>query len=101
MKKTFLLSLLTFISITFSFSQNIGINADATLPNSSAMLDIKSTNKGLLIPRVALTATNDGFTIPSPATSLMVYNTAAIAGSQGVTPGYYYWTGAKWTKSNQ
>ena len=98
MKKIFVLSLLTFITVTFSFAQNVAINADATLPNSSAMLDVKSTSKGMLIPRVALTGTNDGTTIPSPATSLLVYNTANITGTQGVTPGYYYWTGAAWVQ---
>jgi hypothetical protein len=95
MKKIFSLSLLAFITVTFSFAQNVAINADATLPNSSAMLDVKSTNKGLLIPRVALTGTGDITTIPSPATSLMVYNSlAAGTGATAVVPGYYYWDGS-------
>jgi hypothetical protein len=81
---------------TISIAQNVGINADTSLPNSSAMLDVKSSNKGVLIPRVALTGTNDVTTIANPATSLLVYNTANITGTQGVTPGYYYWTGAAW-----
>jgi len=99
MKKTFLLSLFTFMTVTFSFAQNVAINADATLPNSSAMLDVNSTNKGLLIPRVTLTGTNDAFTIPSPATSLLVYNTtAAGSGGTAVTAGYYYWTGTAWVQ---
>src|SRR5882757_7990735 len=33
-------------------SQNVAINNDGSLPNSNAMLDIKSGNKGLLIPRM-------------------------------------------------
>jgi BclB C-terminal domain-containing protein len=99
MKKTFLLSLLTFITVTFSFAQNVGINADGSLPNSSAMLDVKSANKGLLIPRVALTGTGDVTTIPSPATSLMVYNTASAGtGSTAVVAGYYYWNGTAWVR---
>jgi len=99
MKKTFLLYILTFITITFSFAQNVAINADATLPNSSAMLDVKSANKGLLIPRVALTGTADATTIPSPATSLMVYNTtAAGTGTTAVVAGYYYWNGTAWVR---
>ena len=44
-------------------------------PDPSAALDIFSGNKGLLIPRVALTGALDGTTIPSPATGLLVYNT--------------------------
>jgi len=37
-------------------------------PDVSAELDITTTNKGLLIPRIALTGTNDITTINSPAT---------------------------------
>jgi hypothetical protein len=80
---------------TFAFAQNVGINATGTPPNNSAMLDIDASNKGLLIPRVALTSATDITTIPSPATSLLVYNT----GTGGLTPaGYYYWDGSKWVK---
>lgn len=98
MKKIFLL-FLTAITVTFSVAQNVGINADGSLPNTSAMLDVKSANKGLLIPRVALTGTGDVTTIPSPATSLMVYNTASAGtGTTAVTPGFYYWENAKWNR---
>jgi hypothetical protein len=59
------------------------------------MLDIDANNKGLLIPRVALTSATDATTISSPATSLLVYNT----GTGGLTPaGYYYWDGNKWVR---
>ncbi|MGY0407893.1 MAG: hypothetical protein ACWIPJ_06005 [Polaribacter sp.] len=68
-------------------------------PDPSSALDITSTNKGLLIPRVALTGLTDKITINEPANSLLVYNTA-IAGSNAsaVTPGYYYWNGTTWVK---
>ena len=88
------LSTTALIEIT---AQNVGINSDGSLPNASAMLDIKSANKGLLIPRVALTGTNDITTISSPATSLLVYNTAtAGSGGTAVAPGFYYWNGSGW-----
>jgi len=48
-----------------------------------------------LVPRVALTGTADVTTIASPATSLLIYNTATVS---NVTPGYYYWSGAAWTR---
>ncbi|GIV29652.1 MAG: hypothetical protein KatS3mg028_0718 [Bacteroidia bacterium] len=68
-------------------SQNIGINATGAVPDNSAGLDVNFSNKGLLIPRVGLTSSTDAATIPSPATSLLVYNT----GTGGLTPaGYYY-----------
>ena len=100
MKKIFLLSLFTPLIVTFSFAQNVATNADASLPNSSAMLDVKSTNKGMLLPRVALSGTADVTTIPTPATSLMIYNTtAAGSGTTEVVPGYYYWNGSAWVRN--
>jgi hypothetical protein len=80
-----------------AFAQNIGINSTGATPASSAMLDIVATDKGLLIPRVALTATNAAGPITSPATSLLVYNTATAGSApNNVTPGYYYWNGSAW-----
>lgn len=79
------------------YGQNVGINATGATPNASAMLDISDANKGLLIPRVALTATNAAGPITSPATSLLVYNTAtAGVVPDNVIPGYYYWNGTAW-----
>ncbi|MDW8295354.1 MAG: tail fiber domain-containing protein [Raineya sp.] len=78
------------------YAQGVGIG---TVPNASAMLDVSATNKGLLIPRVALTARNSAAPIAAPANSLLVYNTAT-AGSfpNMVTPGYYYWNGIEWVR---
>jgi hypothetical protein len=57
-------------------AQNVGVNATGATPDASAMLDISSTTSGVLIPRVALTATNTTGPVTSPAVSLLVYNTA-------------------------
>jgi hypothetical protein len=66
--------------------------------NSSAMLDVASNNKGVLIPRVSLTSTTDIRTIVSPATSLLIYNLTTVGTPpNNVSPGYYYWTGVKWS----
>ncbi|MBN2829168.1 MAG: tail fiber protein [Candidatus Cloacimonetes bacterium] len=54
------------------------------------MLDVKSTSKGFLAPRVALTGLSDAATISSPATGLLVFNTTT---GSGLTPGYYYNSG--------
>ncbi|MBC7865784.1 MAG: hypothetical protein IAF38_22615, partial [Bacteroidia bacterium] len=95
LRKIFVLS--SFSPLFFS-AQNVGINATGATPNASAMLDVVSTSKGMLIPRVALTSNADAATITSGnITSLLVYNTtAASAGSTAVFPGYYYWNGVKW-----
>jgi len=76
--KTLIAALLISVS---AFAQNVGINADGTAPDASAMLDVKSTSKGFLAPRVS--STGD---VTSPATGLLVYQT-------GGTPGYYYNSG--------
>ncbi len=86
-KLTFIQVLMTMMSTSVMYSQNVGINPTGAVPDNSAGLDVNFTNKGLLIPRVNLTSATDGVTIPSPATSLLVYNT----GTGGLTPaGYYY-----------
>src|SRR5215212_8158969 len=85
------------VSQISSFSQNVGINNDGSSPHSSAMLDIKSTNKGLLIPRLALKGATDMSTVSSPQVSLLVYNTSTAGeGAAAITPGFYFWSGAKW-----
>jgi hypothetical protein len=58
-----------------------------TTPDSSSLLEIKSTKKGLLIPRMTLAQRN---AIASPATGLMIFQTNS-------TPGFYYYNGSVWT----
>lgn len=96
--KIFTFLLILACSTNLSFGQNVGINATGTAPNTSAMLDVESTTRGLLIPRVSLTAINNNAPIgASVATSLLVYNTnTAGTGATAVSPGYYYWDGSKW-----
>lgn len=77
-----------------SEAQNIGINATGATPNVSAALDVDMNDKGLLIPRVALTSTADVVTIPTPATSLLVYNNNAAMTGGGL--GFYYWNSTNW-----
>lgn len=72
MKKlaTFLSAILIIIST--SVLAQVSINSDGSDPDGSAMLDVKSTTKGLLIPRMTST---ERMTIPSPAEGLMIYDT--------------------------
>lgn len=76
------------ILLISGYSQGVGIGTNS--PNGSSMLEINSTNKGVLIPRVTLTGSTDATTIATPATSLLVYNTATTS---DVVPGYYYNSG--------
>ena len=73
-----------------------------TTPNASAKLDVNSSDKGFLPPRVALSAANVFTPITgtsSAAAGLLVYNTAT-AGTipNNVVPGYYYWNGSAWVQ---
>ncbi|MDQ6763891.1 MAG: hypothetical protein M3015_14860, partial [Bacteroidota bacterium] len=96
MKRIFLLSYFSLVFFVAASAQSVGISNDGSVPNPSAMLDVNNTNKGILIPRVMLTGTDDVTTIPSAAISLLVYNTANVPGANAVTPGYYYWNGSAW-----
>jgi len=78
-------------------AQNVGIAT--AIPDLSARLHISDNARGLLIPNVALTGTNDVTTVSNPATSLLVYNTAtAGTGATAVTPCFYYWDGSQWVR---
>ncbi|CAN5783622.1 hypothetical protein BH10BAC3_BH10BAC3_18000 [soil metagenome] len=70
MKKLVLLSACSFLVSVVCHGQNVGIGT--TSPNASALLDINSTTKGLLVPRMAKTQMN---AIASPAAGLIIYNT--------------------------
>jgi hypothetical protein len=62
----------------------IAVNSDGSAADGSAMLDVKATDKGILIPRVALTSA-----VTTPVNGLLVYQT-------GGTPGFYYYNGTVW-----
>jgi len=71
MKKAIIVFICVLISGSAAFAQ-FGINTDGSDPNNSAMLDVKSSVKGVLIPRMTIAERN---AIPNPANGLMVYCT--------------------------
>lgn len=82
-------------------AQNVGIGTNT--PNASAKLEIVDANRGLLFPRVSLTATNVAAPVSAPANWLVVFNVAtAGAGATAVNPGLYYWDGTtlQWVRFN-
>ena len=88
--------LLSTVVFSVVHAQNVGINATGAAPNTSAILDVSATDKGFLIPRVALTQTTSNAPIGATIiTSLLVYNTATV---NDVTPGFYYWNGLIWIR---
>ena len=65
------LTILVFLAITIaSMAQTVAIGT--TTPDGSAQLDVSSTTKGLLPPRMTTSQRN---AIASPATGLIIYNT--------------------------
>lgn len=79
------------------FTGNAQTGIGTSTPSPSAKLEVASINQGFLPPRIALTATNATSPVTSPATGLLVYNTAtAGTAPNNVAPGYYYWNGSAW-----
>ncbi len=92
---------LLFIIFLGSLHQNIAaqVGIGTTSPDPSAILDINSTDQGLLIPRISLSDVTDtsldGTT--NAATGLLIWNTnAAVTGGSGI--GYYSFNGTGWQK---
>src|SRR4051812_17497608 len=76
----------------FLHAQSVAINTTGAMANASAALDISFTNKGILIPQVALIQTTSSAPVGAGiANSLLVYNTATV---NDVVAGYYYWNTA-------
>jgi hypothetical protein len=93
MKKVILV--LAFFLVFLNGNAQTGIGT--TTPSPSAKLEVASSNQGFLPPRIALTATNAASPVTSPATGLLVYNTATTGTApNNVAPGYYYWNGSAW-----
>lgn len=94
MKKIILLLVLS----PFAALSQIGVNTT----NPNAMMDITSSDNGLLIPRVALLSATDNTTVVNPqggalVTSTLVYNTTPAGVSpDNVIAGFYYWNGVRW-----
>ncbi len=65
--RLFLLAIIMFAS--YYLTAQVSINIDGTDPNGSAMLDVKSTDKGFLPPRVA-----DTNSISNPVAGLIIYD---------------------------
>ncbi len=68
--KVAFISLLLCLSLSYSSAQ-ISISTNGSTPNASAMLDVTSSSKGMLIPRMSST---DRENISNPATGLMVFD---------------------------
>lgn len=85
--KTFsFFAFITLLLFSGQIKAQVAINSNGAVPNSSAMLDISSSNKGILIPRIV-----DTTSVQSPAVGLLIYRT-------NTPQGFFYYDGLKWQK---
>jgi hypothetical protein len=82
-----LIAVVSFIGVRAG-AQGMAVNTTGSAADNSAMLDVSSTTKGALMPRMD---SAQRVAILSPATGLLVYQT------NGATPGFYYYSGSAWT----
>ncbi len=69
-----------------AFSKGMSVNGTGAAAAASAMLDVASTNKGILFPRMTASQIS---AIGSPVTGLLVFQTDGVAG-------FYYYNGSAW-----
>jgi hypothetical protein len=86
-KIAFLVLPILIASIGYLQAQSIVISKDANANAAgSAILDVQSTEKGMLVPRMTQAQRN---AISSPGSGLLIYQTDN-------TPGFYYYSGSAW-----
>ncbi|MCC6721797.1 MAG: hypothetical protein IT243_06300 [Bacteroidia bacterium] len=92
-KKIFYSMCLLFITSKIANSQvKIGDNPGTI--NSNSILELESTTKGFLIPRVTLTGVSIVAPLSDPIPEgMIVYNSGST-----LSKGFYYWDGTKWAK---
>ena len=81
--------LLTILIVGFTasgFAQNVGIGTSNFTPESGALLELRSTTSGFLMPRMSLSQLSG---ISGPTEGLLVYQTNG-------TKGFKYYDGSAW-----
>lgn len=80
--------------VNLNLYAQIGILTDT--PHASSALEIESSNKGILIPRIILTSNiNSSSPVSSPATGLLIFNSGT-----NQPMGFYYWNSSKWVSTS-
>jgi len=79
----------------FTMKAQVKVGDNPTTINANSILEMESTNKGMLLPRVALTGTAAPAPLAAHVAGMAVYNTATAGDA---TPGYYVNNGTAWVK---
>lgn len=74
------------IAVTPAIAQKDNVGIGTTKPDQSAVLDVSSSTKGLLMPRMSLQQRSS---IQNPAQGLVVYQTDFLSG-------FYFYDGTEW-----
>jgi len=91
-----ILVVILWVVFTGHAQNNVGFNDNNSNVDASSMLDINSTSKGMLIPRLAFTSATITSRVTSPVANLLMYN---MTTSIDVIPCYYFWDGSsKWMR---
>lgn len=87
---------LFFVSLSFGLQAQVGFGTST--PDADAILELQASDKALLLPRVALTGTNDITTVPAPVAGMMVYNiaTTTTSGTAVKANNIYFFDGIRW-----
>jgi len=101
-KKSIIVAAFLFGAVGISNAQ-VKVGDNPTVINAGSVLELESTNKGLLMPRISLTNTTTWGLAGTPTAGMHVYNTnAGIASTNTAYPtavnkiGEYYWDGTGW-----
>jgi len=90
MKKLFLL---TIIAVSFTqLTAQVKIGDNPNTINANSMLELESTNKGFLPPRVPLNSLSS----TAPMTATIAEGTLVYSDGGTLPDGYYYWNSTRW-----
>ncbi|MEI3791265.1 MULTISPECIES: hypothetical protein [unclassified Chryseobacterium] len=94
MKKQIFCLLIVFFTITIDGQMGIG----TATPAPSSILELSSSDKALLLPRISLTSTTDITTITNPVKGLLVYNLSTSGTGTGMVYKdlIYLYDGVSW-----
>ena len=90
-KKLFLLNTIA-VSSVMQLTAQVKIGDNPNTINANSMLELESTNKGFLPPRVAL----NSLTSTSPMTATVAEGTLVYSVGGTLPNGYYYWNASRW-----
>lgn len=86
MNLTLLIAAIVFFNVSDAIAQGVGIGSTTFTPSSDALLELRSTSSGFLMPRMT---EEQREAIAAPTDGLLVYQTNGVAG-------FYFFNGVVW-----